>query len=68
MVGDPQADASLPLSLSLFFFLSLSLSLSQWSEIRELTHRARRSKMLEGKDKANTQALKAFMGKDGFVI
>jgi len=39
-----------------------------WSEIRELTHRARRSKMLEGKDKANTQALKAFMGKDGFVI
>jgi hypothetical protein len=31
----------------------------QWSEIRELTHRARRSKMLEGKDKAKSEALKA---------
>jgi len=35
----------------------------QWSEIRELTHRARRRKMLQGKD-TQTEALKAVMGND----
>jgi len=30
-----------------------------WSEIRELTHRARRRKMLEGKDVKHSEALKA---------
>jgi hypothetical protein len=35
----------------------------QWSEIRELTHRARRRKMLQGKD-TKAEALKAVMGND----
>ena len=44
--------------------LPVALYASQWSEIRELTHRARRSKMLEGKDVAHTEALKAVKSED----
>jgi hypothetical protein len=46
-------------------FLDLAcLGVAQWSEIRELTHRARRGKELEGKDTAKSEALKAVMGSD----
>jgi len=38
--------------------------LFQWSEIRELTHRARRRRMLEGKDNKHVEALKSITDND----
>ena len=50
--------------LNNFVNLARSPPFVQWSEIRELTHRARRGKELEGKDKSKTEALKSVMGHD----